>query len=141
MTKLTNSYLFESCYESTYGLKKIIKRSHNPTFRHFKSKQKIKYSGKLNGTPWLTVLRSLNLKTDGNRLWLLGRLGIERSFDIWLEHGFHTKRNLCVQGRMTVYTWVTRLPAELKASTRLSSTILVAVIAHLIPCLKGHTHK
>ena len=99
-----------------------------------------RYSGKLGGTPWFTVLRSPSLKTDGNRLWLLSRLGIQGSFDIWLERGYHTKRNLCVHGRMTVYSWVTILP-ELKANNRLLSTILVAVIAHLIPCLKGHTHK
>ena len=99
------------------------------------------HGGKRNQQGSLAVLRSLNLKTDGNRLWLLGRLGIEGSFDIWMEHGFHTKRNLCVHGRMTVYTWVTRLPAELKDNTHLSSTIFATVIAHLIPCLKGHTHK
>ena len=74
---------------------------------------------KVDGTPWLKVLHSMNLRRDGNRLWLPGRLGTERSFDTWLEHGFHLKRNLCVHGRMTVYTWVIRLPAELKANTRL----------------------
>ena len=100
-----------------------------------------RYSDKVGGTPWLTILCSLNLKTDGNQLWLLSQLGIEGSFDIWLERGYHTKTNLCVHRRMTVYTWVTRLPAELKAYTRLSSIVLVTIIAHLIPCLNGHMHK
>ena len=40
-----------------------------------------------------------------------------------------------------IYTWVTRLLVEFKANTRHSSTILVAVIAPLIPYLKAHTHK
>ena len=100
-----------------------------------------KYSRKVDETPLLKVLHSTNLNRDGNLLRLPGRLETERSFDIWLEHGFHLKRNLCVHGQMIVYTWVTRLPAELKVNTLLSSIILVAVIAHLIPYLKGHTHR
>ena len=53
-----------------------------------------RYLGKLDGTTWLTVLPSPNSKIDGNRLWLRGRLGLEGSFDIWLDMN-STQSEIC----------------------------------------------
>ena len=131
--------MYDICY--AYGILATTLRTWWTSCVAAKKINKAKYSDRADGTPWFKVLQSENFNRDGKRSLVRGRLGTKRSFGIWLEHEFQLKRNLCVCGRMNVYTWVTRLLAELKANTRLSSITLVAVIAHLIPCSKGHTHR
>ena len=127
------------CY--AFGIMQMTLRIWWTSYVAVKEINKGKYSGKVDRTLWLKVLQSTNLKKDGKRSWIPDRLGTKKSFGIWLEYGFHLERNLCVRGWMIVCTWVTKLPAELKANPRFSSIILVAVIAHLKPCLKGHRHR